>query len=68
VIDRERRAIFGEQLQRRRGRPRTARPTAVISVRVSQDVYDRLCRQALEQREPLPVVVRAALGRAISCN
>lgn len=66
MIDREDRAVFSEQLQqRRRGRPRCSAPSVVISVRLPEDVYDALCRLALQERAALPVLVRQALATRV---
>lgn len=60
----EDRAAFSESLRRRRGRPRAASPMVVVNVRVSQELYDSLCRRAARERAPLPEVVRRVLRDA----
>lgn len=64
MIERDQRDAFADQMQerRRRGRPRRAVPMITTGVRIPEDVYDVLCRIAMEQREPLDVVVRNVLS------
>ena len=69
MISPEHRAVFSADLRRRRrGRPRVARPSAVISVRVPEDLYDALCRIASLERAPLADVVRRRLASLPLCN
>ncbi len=61
MIEREQRAVFTEQLRRRRGRPRRMTPIVITSIRLPEDVYDALCRRALLERQSVHALLRAAV-------
>lgn len=56
------RAVFADELRQRRGRPRSAMPTVQTSVKLPEDVYDALCRRALESRQSVHALLREALA------
>lgn len=69
IIDREDRAVFSHQLQDRRrrgGRPRSADPKVVVTVRVPGALFDAACQRAHHEGVSLPEVVRQALAREFS--
>jgi hypothetical protein len=51
--------------RRRVGRPRSAEPAETLHVRVSVDVYDRICRLALKADKPVSVAARIMLEREL---
>lgn len=60
MIEREHRAVFTEQLQRRRrGRPRTV-PTVTMPLRLPEPIYDDVCRAAIRQGRTVQDVMRDA--------
>lgn len=61
IIDRDDRAVFTEQLRRRRGgRPRGV-VTVPTSVKLPAPVFDALCRRATLDGESLHATMRKAL-------
>lgn len=65
MITLEDRAVFTEQLRNRRGRPRVVNGPAerIPRVRVSQEVFDAVCRRALSRGESLNEAIREAVTR-----
>jgi hypothetical protein len=63
MISRGQREAFNEQLRvRRRGRPRSAAPAVVMSVKLPERIYDALCRRAALERRSLHGLVKEALA------
>jgi hypothetical protein len=52
--------------RRKVGRPRKAEPDEVLHVRVSVELYDRICRLALRVDKPVTVAARMMLERDIA--
>jgi hypothetical protein len=68
VIEREDRAVFAQELQRRRrgrGRPRSAAPKVRITVDLPEDVFDALCRDAVLRRTSLHALLRETLSTRV---
>jgi hypothetical protein len=66
MIEREHRAVFTEQLQqRRRGRPRSASPRVPTRVELPADVFDALCRRAMQERKSLHAFLRESLESVV---
>lgn len=67
MIDHEDRKTFVDQLRtrRRRGRPRSAQPAVVTSVRIPLDTYDELCHRAHLDRQSVHATLKDALSAYI---
>lgn len=61
MIEREHRAVFSAQLQRRRGRPRSNVPKVSTRIELSAPAFDALCREAHERRVSLHALLKRKL-------
>lgn len=55
---------FGDEIRarRRRGRPRSAVPSVITSVKIPRDEYDALARHALAERQSVHAIIRDAIS------
>lgn len=62
IIEREDRAVFSEQLAQRRHRGRPRLHTISTSVKLTEPVFDALCREAQRNGDSLHKTMREALA------